>query len=89
MIAGAYDHRRDTGLRTMAEPELCIADGGIGNLPTMEPIALASGSARQIRLAPRAREASVIGSPSLTERVRWPRRRRRSAYGYVARRFIM
>jgi hypothetical protein len=41
-IAGAYDHRRDTGLRTVAEPELRIADGCIGNLPTMEPIALAS-----------------------------------------------
>jgi hypothetical protein len=42
LIVGAYDHRRDTGLRTVARIELHHSDGDLGNLPTMEPIALAS-----------------------------------------------
>jgi hypothetical protein len=42
MVVGAYDHRRDTGLRTVAETELGASGAGIGNLPTMEPISLAA-----------------------------------------------
>lgn len=45
MIVGAYEHRRDTGLRTAADVEL-RASGDVGNLPTMEPIALASAFPR-------------------------------------------
>jgi hypothetical protein len=45
MVVGAYNHRRDTGLRTIAEPELG-ASGGVGNLPTMEPIALVASFPR-------------------------------------------
>jgi hypothetical protein len=46
MLVGAYDHRRDTGLRTVADPEFDTPGGGVGNLPTMEPIALAASFLR-------------------------------------------
>jgi hypothetical protein len=40
ILVGAYTHYRDTGLRTVAEPTFEEPIGDLGNLPTMEPIAL-------------------------------------------------